>query len=282
MKKILVPIDFSHNSLKTLDYVIENFKNAAIEVILVWINNARSKDVLVRKNDGDIEKAATEQLKNIVAEYSPKLEHGKITHRIREGKVHIEIANQAKYDNVDLLVCGTHGASGFEADYVGSNAYRIVMYCQCPVITVRPNYRFRASSSIIVLPIDSSADTRQKVPFTCKLAKIINAEIHILGLYSSRLSTMKRRVNSYVVSAEKFIHREGIKYQTFFRDADNVTKTTIAYAEEVDADMISIMTEQETSAWSFLLGTYAEQMIGSSEIPVLSITPTVLTSSTIS
>ncbi len=283
MKKILVPIDFSQNSLRTLDYVLNYVDNMETEIILVWVNGVRSKDILVSETEEhSMEKEATSRFEKIIAEHASTLKNTKLSYRIREGKVHVEVANQAKYDDVDLVVCGTHGASGFEEHYIGSNAYRIVMYCECPVVTVRPNYRYNSASNIFVMPIDSSAGTRQKVPFTCELARRFGAEIHILGLYSSKLSSLKRKVDNYVAQVEKYIIEEGIQTKTVFLEADNITKTSISYAESVDADLISIMTEQESSSFSFLLGTYAEQMIGSSGIPVLSVSPKVLTSSYLS
>ncbi|MDR1951655.1 MAG: universal stress protein, partial [Bacteroidales bacterium] len=210
-------------------------------------------------------------------DYSPTLKNNsKICYHIGEGKVHVEVANQAKYDDVDLVVCCTHGASGFEESYIGSNAYRIVMYGTCPIITVRPNYRFRLPSNIIVMPIDSSRDTRQKVTFTSKFARLLGAEIHVLGLHSSSLSSIRRKVNSYVAQIQEFLYAEGVNHKTIIKEVDNITKATVAYAESVDADLISIMTEQESSTWSFFLGTYAQQMITSSDIPVLSITPKLL------
>ena len=54
----------------------------------------------------------------------------------------------------------------------------------------------------------------------------------------------------------------------------NVTLTTLDYAKEVNADMITIMTEQESRLTSLLMGTYAQQMINESTIPVLTVRPT--------
>jgi hypothetical protein len=51
---------------------------------------------------------------------------------------------------------------------------------------------------------------------------------------------------------------------------DNLTDITIDYANSVNADLISIMTEQEKSVGNLLLGNYAHQMINKSYIPVLS------------
>ncbi|MCL2027727.1 MAG: universal stress protein [Bacteroidales bacterium] len=276
MTKILVPIDFSPNSLKSLDFVIEATKNISTEIILLWVNGIRSKDILISENEEmSTEKAATLKMEKIIEEYTPKLKNGsKIRYHIREGKVHIEVANQAKDEDVDLVVCCTHGASGFEEAYIGSNAYRMVMYCERPILTVRPNYRFQASSNIYVLPIDASRDTRQKVSFTCQLAKITKSEIHVLGLHTSKkASSLKKQVDTYANQVEKFIADEGIKSKVEFKEATNITKAIIAYAESVNADLISIMTEQESSKWSLLLGTFAQQMLSASAIPVLSIKP---------
>ena len=67
------------------------------------------------------------------------LKAGEFNYKIRKGKVHVEIANQAKYSDAMLVIAGTHGVTGFEEFWIGSNAYRIVTYAPCPVITVRTN-----------------------------------------------------------------------------------------------------------------------------------------------
>ena len=278
MKKVLVPTDFSQNSMKTLEYVVESLKNIPVEVVLIWVNSIRSKDVLVSESDpASTETAAIFRLEQLISDYSPRLKEGTMSYRVREGKVHIEVAKQAKDEDVDLVVCGTHGASGFEEFYVGSNAYRIVMYCKSPVLTVRPSFHSQIRAGIYVMPIDCSADTRQKVSITCKIAKITGAQIHILGMYTSKSESIKHKVDSYVAQVEKYITEEGIRHKTIFMEAGNsISKTIVSYADSVNANLISIMTEQGSSAFSFLLGTYAEQTIGMSRVPVLSTTPKML------
>jgi nucleotide-binding universal stress UspA family protein len=271
MYKILIPTDFSQNSLKALDYVVENIKNISVEIILVWVNGIRSKDILLPESEEmATERAAIECMKKIIEDYSPKLKEGsRMDYHIRQGRVHLEVANQAKYDDVDMLVCSTHGASGFEEAYIGSNAYRLVMHCKKPIVTVRPNYRFQVPSKIFVMPIDSSPETRQKVPFTCELAKITGSEVHVLGVQTSNDQSTQSKVSAYVAQVANYLSREGVKATVAFKPAGNITKATIAYAQSVDADLISIMNEQESSSWSLLLGTYAQQMLSSASMPVL-------------
>lgn len=194
-----------------------------------------------------------------------------MTYKIRKGKVHIEIANQAKYSDSMLVVAGTHGVTGFEEFWIGSNAYRIVTYSPCPVITVRSNYEIREGIGKIVLPIDSTLETRQKIPFASQWAKIFNSEIHVLSLYSTTIKAVKTRVDNYSKQVAKFLEEENVKYKLASLDAENITKSTITYANEVNADIIAIMTEQETTTANLFLGAYAQQMVNHSPIPVLSI-----------
>ena len=277
MKKILVTTDFSQGSLKALDYAVDLANKGHAELVLMWVNSRHhDASFLSTRGDNVIQEAST-QLEKIVSEYSSKLKSGQMSYRVSEGKVHDEVAAQAKHDEVDVVICGSHGASGFEKNYVGSNTHRIMSVCECPVITVRPNYRFELPSHIFVLPIDNSPDTRQKVAFTGQLAKFVDAEIHVLGLYSSKSKSLRDKVERYVAQVEDFLKKEGVKCMSAFRDASNITTSTIMYADSVNADLISIMTEQESSMLSLVLGTYAQQMIHASSVPVLSIRPKALT-----
>ena len=47
----------------------------------------------------------------------------------------------------------------------------------------------------------------------------------------------------------------------------------ISYAQKLDANLISIMTEQETSTANLWMGPYAHQTVNHSPFPVLSIHP---------
>jgi nucleotide-binding universal stress UspA family protein len=105
------------------------------------------------------------------------------------------------------------------------------------------------------------------------MAKYFNAEIHILGLYTTTLKAIRRKVDTYVTQVEHYLDENQTKYVTNFLEADNTTTTTIDYSQKINADLVVIMTEQEKTAANFWLGPYAQQMVNNSPIPVLSIQP---------
>ena len=127
------------------------------------------------------------------------------------------------------------------------------------------------SKTRIVLPIDSSLETRQKASFTGYLAKAHDAEVHILRLYSSKVKAMRQNVDFYAGQVARYFDQEGIKYVSVSRDADNLSDAMIDYAKEVDANLISIMTDQESTTSNLWMGPYAAQTVNHSPIPVLSI-----------
>ena len=203
MKQIIVATDFSRCSLHALEYAINLANKIKANILLVWVDNTRSDESVFPDMASGSRKEITDNFEEIIAKYSAKLDHGEITFKIRKGKVHIEVANQAKYSDAMLVIAGTHGVTGFEEFWIGSNAYRIVTYAPCPVITIRTNYEFSQELSKIVVPIDSSLETRQKLTFTTKIAKYFNSEIHVLSLYSTSIKAVRQKVDNYTLQVKK-------------------------------------------------------------------------------
>lgn len=272
MKEIIVAIDFSKGSVHALKYAITIANTVEANIQMVWVYKPESVDTVYSKTEDFTKEEVKKRFDEIVKKYSKCLK-GKLEYKIRKGKVYQEIVNQAKYSDAYMIVAGTHGASGFEEFWIGSNAYKIVTSASCPVITVRENFKLKDSFTKIVLPIDSTLESRQKVPFASQLAKSFGAEIHLLAVYSTSIKSIHKLVDSYVKQVEDYLENNKVKFVKHSLEADNVTNTTIEYAKTIDADLIAIMTEQETSAANIWLGTYAQQMVNHSQFPVLSIHP---------
>lgn len=271
MKHIIVAIDFSRSSLHALEYAIKLANRIKSNIILVWVDNTKSDESVYPDLMVGSRKEITNSFDEIVAKYSPSLKEGEITYKIRKGKVHIEVANQAKYSDAMLVVAGAHGVTGFEEFWIGSNAYRIVTYSPCPVITIRSDYDFKKDIKKIVLPIDSTLETRQKVPFSTIIAKYFDSEIHIVSLQNTTIKAVRQKVDNYTAQVKKYLEEENVPFISESVDAENITNATIEYANKIGADLIVIMTEQEMTTANLFLGAYAQQMVNHSPIPVLNI-----------
>ncbi len=137
MKQIIVAIDFSKCSVHALEYAINIANRIKSNILMVWVDNVRSEESVFQDGQESGRKEIVDNFEELASKYRKDLLEGEITYKVRKGKVHIEIANQAKYSDAMIVVAGTHGVTGFEEFWIGSNAYRIVTYAPCPVITVR-------------------------------------------------------------------------------------------------------------------------------------------------
>lgn len=273
MKDIVVAIDFSSGSIHALEYAIGFANNIESNITMVWVNNQITGENNATDNNRERDEAVT-NFEDLINRLAPKLQTGKLSYKIRKGKVYQEIAAQARQLNACLIIAGTHGITGYEEFWIGSNAYRIVSYAPCPVITVRYDFNL-GSQGIrnILVPIDSTADTGQKIPYILRLSSELKAEIHLLEVHTTNLKSMQRRVQTSALTARRLIENASVTCTISSITADNITNGILDYAHAVNADLIAIMTEQETSANNILLGPFAQQLVNYSQIPVLSIQP---------
>lgn len=274
MKTIISAIDFSDCSINALEHAVSIARSSKSDLLMLWVNNPyTTKTILSSDMSDDLVDEVEHQFTKLINKYGPELPESKIDYIIREGKVYKEVVNQARESEAWLIVAGTHGSSGFEELWMGSNANRIVTSAPCPIITIRSGIEISRKLERIVMPMDSTMETRQKVPFTCELAKAFNAEIHVVAVYTTTVEDVRNRVMSYAKQAVKYLKENGVRNILTELDAENLSTATIEYAQKVDANLISIMTEQEKTAINLWLGPYAQQMVHHSPIPVLSIHP---------
>jgi nucleotide-binding universal stress UspA family protein len=272
-RKILVGIDFSDCSLNALEHAISIAQKAKSSITMVWVNHLDYSKEIFSVEPKQLTSEVASRFEDLVLKYKDRLWGQSFDYVIRKGKVYKEICDVADEQNAFLIVIGTHGSSGFEEFWIGSNANRMVSACNKPIITIRSGVDIGKDLKTIVMPFDSTKVTRQKLPMTALLANYFNSEVHVLGLFTSKLDDIRYRIRNYVAQAEDYFKENNVRYKVVFLEIDNITDATLEYAKNVDANLISIMTEQETTTANLWLGPYSAQMVNHSAIPVLSIHP---------
>jgi nucleotide-binding universal stress UspA family protein len=268
MKTIIVPLDFSDESLNGLNLALMLAKKTGANIQLIHVigkNISANKELL--ETESQLVKIKFE---DIIEKCNEKGNiNCNLKYNIKEGQIFKEIAGLAEEFEDPITVLSTHGASGFEDLFIGGNAYKITSHSRNPVITVR---RSKIPSNIdnIVLPLDITFQTREKVPYTVELAKVFGSKIHLLTIRLSNLKSIEKKLHQYADQVASYLDSHKILYTVEHLHGSNLTDLTIDYSQSVDADLISIMTEQEKSASNLLLGNFAHQMINKAFIPVLS------------
>lgn len=270
-KTIVVGIDFSDCSINALEHAITIAQKARSGITMVWVNHLDYSKEIFSVEPKKLIDEVEERCKDIVKKHKSQLHGQHIDYKIRKGKVYKEICAVAEEVDAFMVVIGTHGSSGFEEFWIGSNANRVVSTSKRPVVTIRAGIDVERDLKRIVMPFDSTKETRQKLPITALLARYFNSEVHILGLFTSTLDDLRYRIRNYVAQAEDYFKENNVNYTITYLEADNITETTLNYAKKINANLITITTEQETELSNLWLGPYAAQMVNHSPIPVLSI-----------
>ena len=228
-KKILIGIDFSDCSLNALEHAITIAQRSSSGITMVWVNHLDYSKEIFSIEPNDLINEVEVKFKEIIKKYKSKLGREELNYQIRKGKVYKEICAVADEINAFLIVIGTHGSTGFEEFWIGSNANRVVSTSRKPIITIRAGVDIDKGLRKIVMPFDSTKVTRQKLPMTALLAKFFNAEVHILGMYTSNLDDIRYRIRNYVEQAKDYLEENDILYKVEFGTTFQVTRILSVY-----------------------------------------------------
>jgi nucleotide-binding universal stress UspA family protein len=276
--KILMPVDFSETGLLALEHATFMARLFNAELYLLYVVEIiefpfnLNSPVLITAHDYDqIEEAAVEKLNNLAQKITSETSL-RVTKLVTRGRVITGISEMAKEHKIDIIVMGTHGAKGFDEYFIGSNAHKAVTIAPCPVITIQQHAK-KVGFKRIVMPIDNSLHSRQKVNTVVEIAGKYGAEVHILGLLNSNEVIDENKFNIKLDSVEKVIKENNLTYVRKLVKGENLAIAAMDYSKEINGDLIVIMTDHESNLTGMFLGAFSKQIINHSKIPVMSIKP---------
>jgi nucleotide-binding universal stress UspA family protein len=277
IEKILIPIDFSETSMLALEHATFIAKVFKAELVLLHVVEKHWEkfsivvpEMRIAPPD-DLINAVEKRLEGIASDLRAS-DGIKSTCITSNGTIFNEIISVSKEYDVNLIIMGTHGASGFTEFFVGSNAYKVVTTAECPVISVQTHSQ-KLGFKNILLPIDDSTHSRQKVNHAIVMAKLFSAKLHIVGLADFEDETELHKFEIKLEQIEEYIKKCDLTSTKEILHGKNQATMTADYAESSGADLIIIMTDQDENLTGRLMGPYAQQIVNHSKIPVMSVPP---------
>lgn len=181
MKKILVPCDFSQASIEALKFAAHIAVADKAQIMLI---NAielpslhESSFALAFEQDfmKDQRTSALKKLNKLAERWVKGLV--KTTSDVQFGSLIGVIERTIESSGADIIVMGTHGASGIKEYTIGSNAEKVVRRSTVPVIVVR-----KATKNIknIVFPVRPEGDLEDITMRVKALQELFNARLHVL------------------------------------------------------------------------------------------------------
>jgi len=276
MKKILVPVDFSKTSINALEAAVDIAKKDGADIIVLHVvEEATSESYRISgewksQNWEDkiftyrlLEKAKA-QLEKLVLE--PRFNAVKLVGELRLGNPFHGMNSIISAHKVDLIVMGTKGHTKLEEMIIGTNTQKVVRHAHCPVLTVhkKPN---SSSYKDIVYATMMSKDEEVFSRIVRRTQQIYSSTIHLVRINTPADFQRDKEVKAYM---EKFAKKLQLKNYTLnvYNDI-SPEEGIINFTDSINGDMIALATHGRTGLAHLMAGSIAENVVGSTNKPVL-------------
>ncbi|MGK7920910.1 MAG: universal stress protein [Trichodesmium sp.] len=133
---VLVPIDFSNESIQAVNVALEFVTDASHIWALHVLPNLNPAEPGVRWHTVD-DKGRQQQVIKVFDTQFSRPEYQGINFHVAIGSPSPEILDYAQAKKVELIVIPSHGHTGIGRFLLGSVAERVVRYSHCPVLVLR-------------------------------------------------------------------------------------------------------------------------------------------------
>jgi nucleotide-binding universal stress UspA family protein len=265
MKKILVPIDFSAASKNASQYAAALAMEVDAKVNLLHVNTISSSPSTLKnwkKLENEMKRTAEQGAVDLMEEIRYPV---KIDYHLASGYPLDKVVGEFVKDNKqDLVVVGTHGASGLKKSFIGSNAAAVINTATVPVLAIPTRARFKGINHILYATSMVRLDEEIKV--VARFAKKFNALITVVHV---SMKNIKGRDHRNLVSI--LSRMAGYKQINFAAvEGEDVTDGVLKVCKEIKPDVIAMFTH-ELSLYEKIFGKgITRNLAFETSIPLLS------------
>ena len=273
MKKIIVPVDFSENSENALQVaaMLAKKHNLALyplhmlDIQDVSINESVSYQ---HERTAFYLKLAEKRFKEFLKK--DYLKDVEVVPLIKHYKVFSEVDSIASEVNADLIVMGSHGATGLKEFFVGSNTEKVVRYANLPVLVVKnnlPNVDFKDA----VVATDFSEESVDAFKNVLKTLDIFNAVKHVIYVnlpnenFKSTVE-MQQMANDFYMKVEGNTDR---MISTNFICDRSIEDGILSFSNSIGADLITVITHGRKGLSHIFSGSVAEDVTNHAALQIM-------------
>ncbi|MFK2820937.1 universal stress protein [Flavobacteriaceae sp. LMIT009] len=262
MKAILLPTDFSKNSINAIDYAMELFKDETCEFYVINIQKASafvSDDLMTMSSSATIYQTlidtAKHSITNVIKEMKQKYRNENHEfYSIVDYDNFVDGINQiCDAKGIDLIVMGTKGASGAEKVIFGSNTARVMQRCSTPVLAIPDGCMFSGVDKIAFPSDYLSLYNKQELEPLMHISNLYNAKIDILHLTNKEtLSQGQENNRAFLDNCFSSLTHEFVDLEK-----KDIFETVQQYIKDNDIKLLAMMSRRH----SFLERLFARHLV---------------------
>lgn len=279
MKTILVTHDFSKNSNVALRYAVRLNQLLKYKLIVFHCTFQSPYTILKAKTEDEREALISLDEKNktlllkqkVLAAYKyidiPKIPSSTYVFAQFNPMFTEKTLEIARSNKVELIIMGTHGASGLNKFFFGSNTSSMISISDIPVLAVPVSYRHKKIKTLLYSSDIKSL--KDELPSVVEFAKPLNAKIEILYLdYGIDYNNINLK------KAEKIINDSSYKKIRLVKQKASdkpLIKQVRAYLNNHNQELLVMFTKERSFWQKFISGSKTVELAMKLPLPLLSI-----------
>ena len=259
MLTILVPTDFSENSLVALKFAKSMLNDQKGELILLHVIEPENHREFTSENLG------AEHLLHLWSETVGE----PLKTYLREGPIAETILKTANEVAASMIVMGTKGAKSNYDRFIGSNASRVATNSEIPVLVIPQSITYRQISKIVI-GVDPNLEYEQSVAW---LSESLLQDVHDVSLFSAGSPSIEEDMVHYQKRLAGIIHEHAPKCRVngkVLATVDTLSSLD-GFVRDLDADLLVLTTHHRGVFERIFDPGMTKKLTLKADIPILAI-----------
>ncbi|WP_432410064.1 universal stress protein [Rasiella sp. SM2506] len=272
MKNILLPTDFSANSMNAIDYAMHFFENWECNFYILNVQKISEyiSDDLVTGSPTDTiyESIATDNKKlitTLVKKLSKQYKSQAYTfHGLFDYDDFVSSIDQAvTFHAIDLIIMGSNGATGAKEMIFGSNTLQVIRNIDCPTLIIPEQYSYSSIKSALFSTEHCEDFSFRGIKVFKEMLDMHQCELNVLELDATTISS--RREETTCLRALFPEH----PYTYFCLNTIPGLIAVNTATQLLKVDIHAAFIEKETFLERLLFGSESSQLAHGTLIPLL-------------
>src|SRR5690606_7931675 len=279
MKKIIIPVDFSFYSKKSIDFAVRASEYIPSEILLLHVIDIpagafpHTADFIETDPKAEFKKYEDELLliRQSILDTTPGLQ---VNARVEFGNVNDTILEVAKSERADYIVMSTIGDSGIKEKLLGSKTAYIIGKSPIPVIAIPWDYEWQRPEKLLLATNNYEKPGKELNSFF-ELADLLMASVHVVTFTDEENADAiqyleaERGIRNFATSVMNKYKEENLT--TAHLVGKDFQDSIQSYLRDHNIGMLCMITYQK-GFWSRLFNpSFTKRMSYHSNVPLLAI-----------
>lgn len=272
MKNIILPTDFSENSINAIRYALNLFEDTKCTFYLLhtftpaayhsgkFFNNFTALELVHATRE-----EASEKIKEL--RDNLKTEFNNPKHRFKWvvdfNLLISKIRSIIKEKHIDFIIMGTQGATGAREIFLGTHTMYTIKKVNCPVLAVPSGYQFKKPEQVL-FATDYKVLSDKELNFLDFFTRLHSSHLHVLNVYTNDLNEQQRE-NRKILSD----YLKEKKPEFHITEGKDIPEAVEDFQKENNIDLIIMVHKKHSFFENILFKPVINELVYHTNIPFM-------------